>query len=256
MKKFIILMMAALAILAVSCANDMPSTGGTIEQIQIPEVNSGNLTDDTLATVTSITNAITETKDFTDAEVTEYRQAMYVNGKLCAIYSENETESERSQIYDFVASAGNFKAGDQLIMTKDNNYNMVVTLNGKDVTESYEEIIASIPDPDIRVIVKGTSNAQLTIESSSVNASFEYDIRVVSNRESVKMTINLEEPVKNISALTIYHLSPESTEGGQSGDEITRCQINDAVYSVEVNEAITSIRNAVKAVCNTSAFGM
>ena len=55
--------------------------------------------------------------------------------------------------------------------------------------------------------------------------------------------------------MTIYQLLLEYTDNGQeTSKEILRCQINDKVYSVEDQSAVSSIESAIKAVCDVSVM--
>lgn len=176
MKKFIILMMAALAILAVSCANDMPSTGDTIEQIQVPEA-TGTLEGETLEAVKTITGAIKEDTEFTATGAPVYKAALYVEDKYCADVTLGSEMQNQTTTHTFIVSIGDFKVGDVLVETSGNNYEYTYKLNGKDITETEaQEKFNSLGESvNLRYSVKGSSTATLPIASKSVNTNFTYE---------------------------------------------------------------------------------
>ena len=98
---------------------------------------------------------------------------------------------------------------------------------------------------NLRYSVKGSSTATLSIDSKSVNADFTYEMSISTGTDSEKatrkITIALEEPVKEISSLIIY-ISNMNSESGEITD--MSCQISEDVYTIAESDK-SSFDNAI-----------
>ena len=174
MKKLICILTAVLLVFAVSCSNDTPgvSNAGGVDLIQMPEA-SEVLEGDALTSIETILEGITWETQFSDSNVIEDVQYLYSGSKLvAAIHIEGD-----SMVYEFVASAGDFKAGDRLVGTYSYTGEMTFTYNGKSISEDTAiKMMYSVGAVTTRSSVSGTSKIEnYTIDGESYTLDIVYN---------------------------------------------------------------------------------
>ena len=203
MKKLICILTAVMLVFAVSCSNDTPgvSDDGGVDLIQMPEA-SEVLEGDALTSIETILEGITWETQFSDSNVIEDVQYLYSGSKLvAAIHIEGD-----SMVYEFVASAGDFKAGDRLVGTYSYTGEMTFTYNGKSISEdTANKMMYSVGAVTTRSSVSGTSKIEnYTIDGESYTLDIVYNCTGADDSDVKKISISLSSEYNGISNFAIY----------------------------------------------------
>ena len=203
MKKLICILTAIMLVFAVSCSNDTPgvSDAGGVDLIQMPEA-SGVLEGDALTSIETILEGITWETQFSNSNVIEDVQYLYSGSKLvAAIHIEGD-----SMVYEFVSSAGSFKAGDRLVVTEPDNGEMTFTYNGNSISsETAMNMMYSVGAVTTRSSVSGTSKVEnYTIDGESYTLDIVYNCTGADDSDVKKISISLSSEYNGISNFAIY----------------------------------------------------
>lgn len=261
MKKLIVMMLALVATFSfTACNNDTPPvSGGSFEIIEPPTATEA-MPAEMRADYLALFGAITSDTKFTDVSLIESRSMTYVDGVHCM-----STRVDGNVMrMDFYSNIGDFKAGDFVIETYDEeSENPTFTYNGNKLsTEEMGKLMSSLSklEADIEertlykysgttkglVIGDVTTDMSIIIDETESSVSSSDDSSNSENSVS-KLTINLQPDSYNgISSFVLYKVT-----GSDYGAPVFSIEVDGEVYSVEDDDSYT-IKNAVNEICSMS----
>lgn len=263
MKKLIVMMLAlVVAFSFTACNNDTPPVSdGPIEIIEPPTATDA-MPADMRADYLALFGAITSDTKFTDVSLIESRSMSYVDGVHC-MSSRVDGNVMRMEFY---SNVGDFKAGDLVIMTYDEEgkeTTYTYTYNGNKLsTEEMEKLMSSLSkleaDSEERTLYKYSGTAKglvigdvttdmsIIIDETESSVSSSDDSSYSENSVS-KLTINLNpEPYNGISSFVLYKVT-----GSDYGAPEFSIEVDGVAYSVEDDDYYT-ISNAVDKISSMS----
>ena len=205
MKKLIVMMLAlVVAFSFTACNNDTPPvSGGSIEIIEPPTATEA-MPEDMRADYLALFGAITWETEFSDVKRIESREMAYVDGVHC-MSSRVDGNVMRMEFY---SNVGDFKAGDLVIMTYDEETQKTTyTYNGKVLEEK-----------ELKDLFDSLSKLEADVENLALYKSSGTVKGLVIGDVTTDMSIVVDETSKSISQssgisvsrLTI-NLKPDST---------------------------------------------
>lgn len=215
MKKLIVMMLAlVVAFSFTACNNDTPPvSGGSIEIIEPPTATEA-MPEDMRADYLALFGAITWETEFSDVKRIESREMAYVDGVHC-MSSRVDGNVMRMEFY---SNVGDFKAGDLVIMTYDEETQKTTyTYNGKvleekelkDLFDSLSKLEADVENLALYKssgTVKGLVIGDVTTDMSIVVDETSKSISQSSGISVSRLTINLKPDSYNgISSFVFIH---------------------------------------------------
>ena len=255
MKKLIVMMLAlVVAFSFTACNNDTPPvSGGSIEIIEPPTATEA-MPEDMRADYLALFGAITWETEFSDVKRIESREMAYVDGVHC-MSSRVDGNVMRMEFY---SNVGDFKAGDLVIMTYDEETQKTTyTYNGKvleekelkDLFDSLSKLEADVENLALYKssgTVKGLVIGDVTTDMSIVVDETSKSISQSSGISVSRLTINLKPDSYNgISSFVLYAVT-----GSDYGAPVFSIEVDGVVYSVE-DDSYT-IENAVAKISSMS----
>lgn len=256
MKKLIVMMLAlVVAFSFTACNNDTPPvSGGSIEIIEPPTATEA-MPEDMRADYLALFGAITWETEFSDVKRIESREMAYVDGVHCM----SSRVDGNVMHMEFYSNVGDFKAGDLVIMTYDEETQKTTyTYNGKvleekelkDLFDSLSKLEADVENLALYKssgTVKGLVIGDVTTDMSIVVDETSKSISQSSGISVSRLTINLKPDSYNgISSFVLYEVT-----GSDYGAPVFSIEVDGVAYSVEDDDYYT-ISNAVDKISSMS----